>query len=378
MATRCDYRQTIAQCTDGTPGVDAFGASGPCVWNCFFKKCGLESVRPVPQMDLVTLAPVIVGAVITVFFIFTFVIAARNLHGETSAESLDGELVEGEVSGLQKKAKRVGRLSLAVFLALIIGALILIGGALGGIADPILDQCTKVFGLVAEVPFYIGMIFLILGYILAIVSLFFSPTMKYLKNLTSENGLLWYLNNMRSSSPVLQFHATCYHYETRTVPVTKTETDSHGKSHTVHTTETRTERVTTHSATEQFKYTICYDNSAEVPGMNGFRIVMVSFEKKYQFADEYTRNVFNHQYQSFRGRNNYDQYQDYSISFSLPGYKEYMMCWNANSPPPYYVSPWFCILATLGLCGPLYEFWLSRASWKGTYTFVKTIGIKRR
>ena len=60
--------------------------------------------------------------------------------------------------------------------------------------------------------------------------------------------------------PVFKYGAVCYHYETRTI--TETHTDSNGNSST--TTRQVTERVNTWSGNEEWIYSYFDDNSGEL------------------------------------------------------------------------------------------------------------------
>ena len=106
-------------------------------------------------------------------------------------------------------------------------------------------------------------------------------------------------------------HVECYHYETRTRQVAST--DSNGN--TTYRTETYTERVVTHTASDYIRYGAWKDCSTTVRGLGEFRVIKIDLEKDYEYHDEETYQSFAYQRLSFRRHNDRDVHQDYTEHF---------------------------------------------------------------
>lgn len=57
-------------------------------------------------------------------------------------------------------------------------------------------------------------------------------TRQFVANLNPELNVQHYVQQLRTTAPVVRFGARCYHYETRTRSVPVTTTDAHGRSST--------------------------------------------------------------------------------------------------------------------------------------------------
>lgn len=62
----------------------------------------------------------------------------------------------------------------------------------------------------------------------------YSGTRQFVANLNRELNVQHYVQQLRTTVPVVRFTASCYHYETRTRTVTETSTDSNGRTTTTY------------------------------------------------------------------------------------------------------------------------------------------------
>ncbi|KAI9348612.1 hypothetical protein BDR26DRAFT_853578 [Obelidium mucronatum] len=365
----CGARTTLTQCLNGTLGV-FLSTQSTCAWDCYRQSCETESfscavnkclrsIRPNPGFNLETLLPVIVGGAIGVVLIL--------LHVATVGVTLRGAATIDERRGLRN------RLAI-VLLFWIAGVAVLVGASVIVLFKP-LNQCTATFGIIADVPFYIGMGLLGLGSIANVLLAFKKPTYKSLNCLSMGNVVPHYMQAVRSAPPTLTMSARCYHIEVHTSTSRSWVPGPEGKggSFQDQTTSSNVE-VATDEAAENFRFNEYYDNSDKTPEELGrHRLVFANFEKVYQFADQRTKSMFDNQYANLRANHNSDDQQEYKVVMNIPGFREHVNSWNSSSPPPFYLSGGFYVVVSALFCAPLYEVWLSRFAWKGKLTIVKTL-----
>eukprot|EP00056_Hartaetosiga_gracilis_P001057 m.41991 g.41991 ORF g.41991 m.41991 type:complete len:378 (-) comp10479_c0_seq1:687-1820(-) len=140
--------------------------------------------------------------------------------------------------------------------------------------------------------------------------------------------------------PTIRFHIQCYHYETRT----RTVRDSNGNTRT----ETYTERVNTHSASENFHILQWFDDSMPFFVPN-YEICQMKFFKNFKFTTE-ALSRFECDKARFIRENDRDVHYSYSESRFIGGMKSHALTFHENATLPCSSNPtWFWIFTLLSL-----------------------------
>uniref|UniRef100_A0A0G4FLW7 Uncharacterized protein n=1 Tax=Chromera velia CCMP2878 TaxID=1169474 RepID=A0A0G4FLW7_9ALVE len=178
--------------------------------------------------------------------------------------------------------------------------------------------------------------FVVLGiavvlYILYLVEAFaYSRVGEALKNLSPAKEMARRLNNIRLTSPSIENHVECWHWETYTW--TETETDSRGNTRTV--TRSRTERVVTHRETRAVPFASWYDESDSFTHLSAQQIAHVKLQKTWQCMDAETEAHVRDCEASIRNDNRWrDIYLDFSQTFKINHFFGHGTCYTTRTPP---------------------------------------------
>jgi len=172
-------------------------------------------------------------------------------------------------------------------------------------------------------------------YIIYIIMCFCSPSFRYLINKHKADSIHKHMQNLYYTAPSLTFHVVCYHYEVHHY----TERDSKGNIHH----RTRTERVVTHSESENFRFCSwrdisgCFllDSEKFLRNENREKVyIKLELDLDFQFADDITRYDYEMQKQNFKMRNIYrDVHMDFSENVDLTGFTQYNLVKINNQSP---------------------------------------------
>jgi len=190
-----------------------------------------------------------------------------------------------------------------------------------------------------------------------------SSSFSYLRESHEQEATLALVHNMKKAAPCITWHVQCYHYETRH----HTRRDSEGNIEH-YTTQ---ERVNTWSATENFRFNHWSDASPALGGMGQFRLTKLKLNKRYVFANQFTKNEFNRQKVSFKENNRRDTHQDFSESFIVPGFKDRLLCEAVKGDKPGCLNAEYYCLFHLLFLGPCYRWWFSSICGNKTQEIVK-------
>ena len=199
-----------------------------------------------------------------------------------------------------------------------------------------------------------------------------SPSARALRNHMSTAELLDYTQAVRSTRPVLWASIECYHHETRTRVVTRT--DKNGKSHShrgaqarpgtsstpatrgrtsacacAHApapppltrtapffprrTETYTVKVVTHSASDNWAFGTCRDTSGPPVYQPHISMLQIHFKPVQDFLDQASASAWAAWRAHFWAANTRDAHQDRSSGMRIDGLKSWVMlqqgtsCW---------------------------------------------------
>jgi len=141
-------------------------------------------------------------------------------------------------------------------------------------------------------------------------------------------------NRMVQGQGFFKFWIECYHYVT-----VRTKNG------------TSRRKVVTHTANEVFTVTACFDESGEISSIKDVRsYVFIHYLKRYYFTDDASQQRFIAAFNNFVHRNTRDQYQNYTHTFDINGYEEFVaftaLGENSRSLATFY------ILTILGLALP--------------------------
>ncbi|CAN0535318.1 unnamed protein product, partial [Ectocarpus sp. 12 AP-2014] len=148
-----------------------------------------------------------------------------------------------------------------------------------------------------------------------------------------------YVQQLRTTTPVVQFDARCYHYETRTrsVPVTTTRL-LFSLADSFRRTETFTETVVTHSANEEYHFTQWEDATGPLLGTDSVRLTKLHLSKELVFLTDAAEQQLLAADGSFCAANRRDVFQTYKKDLHLEGFKERIMCFRDVDEAPCWVS----------------------------------------
>ncbi|KAL0488930.1 hypothetical protein AKO1_009098 [Acrasis kona] len=216
------------------------------------------------------------------------------------------------------------------------------------------------------------------AFIAYIIEAFCSSTYSYLANLLEVEDIVTHINRIRDTAPVLRFHCECYHYETRLVTVSYTETDSNGVTRTRHRTETREEKVVTYTESERFEFRAHNDTSGVVSNeLLTFNAIRIDFTKQWNAGDQMTADTYSSRYMNFKLRNQFrDTHFNAWETFDVPGFESKMLAIvDINKKNKMLSAGWYTFFTLLLLNSWAYRIWMDSVSVKAKYHFNKTIYI---
>lgn len=164
------------------------------------------------------------------------------------------------------------------------------------------------------------------------------------------------------------FSCECYHYETR---YHVRHVNRNGYS----TTETYTtrEKVVTHTASQAIVPRETHDDSGEVDRIRAEKnIVFMHFLVNYRFTDEYSRQRLDELFYIFKSANTRDAYQDFHMSYDVPGLIEKMTFYVGDLDCNY--NCWFYFFTIIGLLWP-YSVWVESKINRFEVAFMKTVRL---
>jgi len=201
-----------------------------------------------------------------------------------------------------------------------------------------------------------------------IEAFFVSTTPRYLWNQTDPEGIDVYVDRVKCVPPQVVFHVECYHYETHY----RTVTDSNGNTRT----ESYTEKVVTHRASENLQFSTWNDVSGELKGVGTeYRMTRCRFKKSYMFADERSRDAYEYQWDYFKKTNNRDTHMDAWIHFHINGYIARKLAIVGEHEMHCCVHLAWYLVSSLFLGSYIYRSWFQDMSVKQSFEFVKCIKI---
>ena len=225
----------------------------------------------------------------------------------------------------------------------LVATIILLAGVIGGVvlhAQGKIDP-SGMFGLM-------GMCY----FIYLVIACCGNDLRKYLGNISHGEHFESTTEKVRNMNGRFEFHAECYHYETRW----KNETvrDANGRERTER--KKVREKVVTHSATEHLTPARTIDESGRADRIRASaNIVFIHFLIQYRFDSLMSCRNFEYHYQSFKARNYSDYHQDYTMRYEVPGLEPRKAFFVGELQCAY--NLWYYVFGALGLMWP-YSMWL--------------------
>ena len=189
---------------------------------------------------------------------------------------------------------------------------------------------------------------IIFAYIIYLIVEFCSSTSKYLCHKSDSKGIEYQMEKYFRAYPIISFHCTCYHYETRKYR----KRTRKGR----YVTHTKRVRVVTHTDS----YNLHYKSSRDVSGLfnlncDSSRAGRIDFIKLYlrkeiNFADSISVSDYTNQKDSFWRKNRFrDTYMDFREERTIPGLIEHNLV-NINGKDPCSINIyWFVFFTFLTL-----------------------------
>jgi len=158
-----------------------------------------------------------------------------------------------------------------------------------------------------------------------------SGSQKYLMNDMETLQYEGYMQQIKSSAPLIGTRIECYHYEIRTRTVYYTDSNGNSRSRT----ETYTERVTTYTGTSYWDYKSWEDTTGEIVGVLGGELVKLEVVKSYEFGNYESARRFEEHRSDYISSNRYrdDHMDDYPV-FEIPGHKQKVLVSNKGVHKP--------------------------------------------
>jgi len=207
-------------------------------------------------------------------------------------------------------------------------------------------------------------------YLIYLIESFCSATSAYLWNFSPDEDIVSYVKRLRTYAPVLSFHCECYHYRTYVTY----STDSKGNQ----TSQTHTEKVTTHTETQRFPYSRCVDDSGDISeNVFVYNSTRVDFSKDIQFGDDRTAFLYNSAKSAFIERNKYrDTHFDFAEHKDLQDFKEKVLSIVDTKQVSCFMS-WgvYFVLTVFCMMSAPYRIWLDNNSIHAKFVFIKKIFV---
>eukprot|EP00753_Platysulcus_tardus_P019588 PLAT7295.3.p1 GENE.PLAT7295.3~~PLAT7295.3.p1 ORF type:complete len:356 (+),score=88.66 PLAT7295.3:38-1069(+) len=170
-----------------------------------------------------------------------------------------------------------------------------------------------------------------------------------LRNAEESVSVHEYVDGLKKNPCQLTLHASAYHKERRTT--------GSGKNR-----RTRTVTVTTWRDSQTFAATEVIDFSQDV-NSHGRNQVRLTLAASYDFADEYTRQVFDLQCRNMQAiAATKDRYTRFSVSLDIPGFKSALLGFVDPSKRPTKLSFGWYYLACVFLLAVPYRMWMEGLS----------------
>ncbi|GAV01479.1 hypothetical protein RvY_12185 [Ramazzottius varieornatus] len=221
-----------------------------------------------------------------------------------------------------------------------------------------------------QVLLWVGVGVLPTCYLIYLVDTFcFNRNLKYLSNVGLINGIQNHIAEVKQAVPVICWHMTCYHNETR---YRRVSYQSNGK--TCYRTESHTVRCNTWSGSQPFLFSSCWDASPpDMSGLGQYKQTRIKFYKTFAFEDPNTEMSFIAQRDGFVAANRWrDIHYDFTEEFTVPGFQTAVVA-STTTERPFYLKKRYYFLAVLFLMELPYSFCLKKGCPVSRFTYKKII-----
>jgi len=194
-----------------------------------------------------------------------------------------------------------------------------------------------------------------------------SPNVEYLRNICLQEGTPEYIEQMRSTKPMIKMSIRCFHY-------TGMGLDRDPEQAHVVVTEGELKKIQTHQATKEFVIDTWEDQSSAVSGLEAFEIIKLKLKTRIGFADAFTKQKFEEEQAKFIEDNKgKDTQYEYKCFFEVPGLRPKTLSIVHASKKPAMLSLKWYMTATFLLAGWPYNEWLDVKSTKVNYMVQKVV-----
>ena len=199
------------------------------------------------------------------------------------------------------------------------------------------DYDSRTSDLQTQAYFHVAL-FLFFYFVVYLWGCMAAGTHKFVGSVDREVNVQQYVEHLRCKAPAVHFYARCYHDERRTRQVAITERHANGETHTRYETETYTELVVTHTATEEYMFERWEDATPVLPGTDEVKLTKLHLSKELGFMSDESRDKFFADFNAFCAENCFDRYQDFTRKMTIEGFKEHVLCFRNASESPWWVS----------------------------------------
>jgi hypothetical protein len=215
-------------------------------------------------------------------------------------------------------------------------------------------------------------------YFIYLIDVFCCSTFRFVYNQKKSDELVNYVMRIKKTRPDFIFWGECYHYETRTRLVNETyteQTENGPRTKTRQKLETYTEKVVTHTESENFIYRTSYDDSGMISNdVNTHDVIKITFKKNYRFGNQESEWAYKNQFQYFINRNKCrDVCFDHTETFQISDFKDKILSRNTTDHSTKLTTSYYLAISLLLMCSWPYKIWLENLCYKGEFTVKKII-----
>lgn len=190
-----------------------------------------------------------------------------------------------------------------------------------------------------------------------------SSTASYLQNIRLHNKAHEYIRELREAPPDITFNISCYHTEIDTREVK----DSDGEYHT----ELVYNTVTTHEASEKYKFDV-YKDYTNFPSFTS-GVIKMKLKAYHCFEDPYTKSHFEDAKETFIRSNKLDTEHHFWLTRSIPGMKNRVLL---ETQPKFkstlWTPDWFCC-SIIACWAPCYRLWFLNSTGEENVRVTKSV-----
>ena len=171
---------------------------------------------------------------------------------------------------------------------------------------------------------------------------------KYVSSILADVAVVNFVEKLKRTDPEILMMVECYHWETRTKIVTKTDANGNTKVRV----ETKQKRVTTYTEHRAFPFSYAEDiSNPEGPEFDRYRVTRLKLTSDVGYGDEETERKFQEMRQQMINENKHrDTLIDFTFYIVIDGFKKRICAYTDPKHYQFWMNSWcFWIASLLGL-----------------------------